>query len=740
MPSPVLPQCRCFEMDQYSSFHLTNLYYPFANLDDWEMANFLLQSKLSMAKIDEYLSLKMVHPSQQFCPCHALIVFCYLTASQPRNCETELNYLQLGHAGITGLSIHPTPRRFQPFYHMIYTLFRVFTPAERVVREFSEWMSRDIAWQMQSNLPAGAMLCSIVLSSDKTHITNMCGGKVVHPLLISLANIKMAMQNKASSHAFLLTALIPVIEFIHPMPRMHSVLEAHLFHQCLDIILQPLKIAVQVGRMMSDPVGGLHHCFTPLAAYIVNTPEACMLVCVHGKTSPVTMASHKHFEPLHHWYQKFWDHNVQWCKNALGAQELNFCYSVLHPIVSMRHFNHGIMTLKQVTGQAQRDMQHYMIAVIGGAASQDVVIAVHAPMDSQYLAQAPRITSIMQENISTALLEFHNHKDAITSEGFVAPSISELGVPVQWSADTTEHAHIEVVKEPASTTNNQNYDAQICHYLDRVERCQLFETAIRLCTLNGTNDACDHNVLDSPVEDSGSRADETTMEDDEEDAAAVLNDIWSPRRPVPNFFTIAEQLQTALPSSVPHPTRTFTSGATALHVNYMPAIKSISIDKWCSPPDAHLPFRDLQIWYKVHLQQKSYHDSGSLGPMFTINAHPPDHTWEYGRHDAAILQVDTHHEWPSSGLVGHAVVDVHLIMCPISLKGISLVWSDCFLVYVQWFDIVPQWQASMDRTTGLHVLNQAMCASGEFLGDIFPLDQIKSYAHLVPCFGETADI
>ncbi|KAI5987659.1 hypothetical protein EDD15DRAFT_2372019 [Pisolithus albus] len=51
---------RRFEMDRYSSFRLTNLYYPFANLDDWEMANFLLQSKLSMAKIDEYLSLKMV--------------------------------------------------------------------------------------------------------------------------------------------------------------------------------------------------------------------------------------------------------------------------------------------------------------------------------------------------------------------------------------------------------------------------------------------------------------------------------------------------------------------------------------------------------------------------------------------------------------------------------------------------------------------------------------------------------
>ncbi|KIK21714.1 hypothetical protein PISMIDRAFT_12107 [Pisolithus microcarpus 441] len=31
-----------FEMDPFSSFHCTNLYYPFAGLNDWEMANFLL--------------------------------------------------------------------------------------------------------------------------------------------------------------------------------------------------------------------------------------------------------------------------------------------------------------------------------------------------------------------------------------------------------------------------------------------------------------------------------------------------------------------------------------------------------------------------------------------------------------------------------------------------------------------------------------------------------------------------
>jgi hypothetical protein len=108
----------------------------------------------------------------------------------------------------------------------------------------------------------------------------MTGGRVAHPLLISLANIKMATRNKASSHAFLLTALLPIAEFLHPVKRMQGVLEARLVHQCLDIVLEPLKQAAHIVRMMSDPLGNLRYCFTPLASYIVDTPEACMLACV----------------------------------------------------------------------------------------------------------------------------------------------------------------------------------------------------------------------------------------------------------------------------------------------------------------------------------------------------------------------------------------------------------------------------------------------------------------------------
>ena len=147
----------------------------------------------------------------------------------------------------------------------------------------------------QTKLGSGATLLGVILSSDKTNISSMTGGRSAYPLLISLANISMEFRNKASSNSYLLLALLPIPKFIHSKKRICSMLEARLYHQCLDIILRPLKSAAQFGVMLSDPLGNLRWCFTPLASFIVDTPESQLIATVGGKTSSVTMANYKQF-------------------------------------------------------------------------------------------------------------------------------------------------------------------------------------------------------------------------------------------------------------------------------------------------------------------------------------------------------------------------------------------------------------------------------------------------------------
>lgn len=129
----------------------------------------------------------------------------------------------------------------------------------------------------------------------------MTGDRMAHPLLISLANLRMDFRMKASNRAFVLLALLPVPKFIHKNARARGVLEGRLTHECLDFVLAPLKTAARIGIMMADPWGGRRYCFMPLAGYIMDYQEAIVIAGVCGHTSPVTMAMFKQFgDPFRH--------------------------------------------------------------------------------------------------------------------------------------------------------------------------------------------------------------------------------------------------------------------------------------------------------------------------------------------------------------------------------------------------------------------------------------------------------
>ncbi|KAI6113794.1 hypothetical protein EV401DRAFT_1866549, partial [Pisolithus croceorrhizus] len=266
----------------YASWCQQNLYYPFASLGDWEITNFLLTSRLSMRAIDKFLSLHLTNS----------LPLSFSTAKELRSHAEMLPSRPHWNAQVVPTT-HPMKSPVTLYYcdsldcveslfnhplfmqMMDYSPFCLFTTTKCIVRVFTEWMSSDSPWDLQLKFPKGSTLCSVILSSDKTHITNMCGGKVAHPLLISLTNIHMDIRNKGSSHAFLLLALMPIPAFTHPATQICSVLEACLFHHCLDIVLEPLKQATCFGRMMSDPIGNLCKLLHPLVSYIVDTPEAC---------------------------------------------------------------------------------------------------------------------------------------------------------------------------------------------------------------------------------------------------------------------------------------------------------------------------------------------------------------------------------------------------------------------------------------------------------------------------------
>ena len=127
----------------------------------------------------------------------------------------------------------------------------------------------------------------------------MTGNHVSHPLVITLANLDVDVRMKSSFNSLTLLVLLPVPKFTGVKKALHRVLENRVTHACLDLICGPLKQVSHSGTWMSDFIGDLRWCYTPLVGYIADTPEAGALTGVAGKTSHITTATGSQFGDDH---------------------------------------------------------------------------------------------------------------------------------------------------------------------------------------------------------------------------------------------------------------------------------------------------------------------------------------------------------------------------------------------------------------------------------------------------------
>ncbi|KAG1887977.1 uncharacterized protein F5891DRAFT_987934 [Suillus fuscotomentosus] len=452
-----------FDADEYAECRVDNLYYPFTSKEEWEVADYLLHSSLSMAAIDEFLKLSMIQRL-------------HLSFKNTKELRSRAEMLPSGPSWKcqTISSIHPTKYPIRLFWRdpveCLESLFsnplfhdkldfiprRVYKTAEQLLHVYSEWLTGDSAWEMQTRLPRGATVLSTVLSSDKTNITTMTGARVAHPLLLGLSNICI------KTSPFTMASYLQFGDnFWHPARTCSITLG-----QLAGIMVNPDDLEAYFEACADSRLNGVHAPFWmdwPLAdPSIFLTPES-----------------------LHHWHKEFYDHDLQWCIVVIGAQELDFRFSILQP----------------TTGRGHRDIQCYIIGLISGAAPRHFVIAICVLMDLRYLAQCPAPDDNILACINQSLSTFHKHKDVILTLGArmgtkkpienwhipklellqsITSSTHKVGALIQWSADATEHAHISEIKEPARQTNNNDYDPQICRHLDQEEKLRHFAIATLL--------------------------------------------------------------------------------------------------------------------------------------------------------------------------------------------------------------------------------------------------------------------
>ena len=252
---------------------------------------------------------------------------------------------------------------------------------------------------------------------------------------------------------------------------------------------------------------------------------------------------------------------------------------------------------------------------------------------------------------------------------------------MQWSADTTERAHITEVKVPSRSGNNQSYNPQICRWLDRSEKHRNFSLAISITQSQRGRD-CDSLGLpdEDPINNGGqdghndSDDDGGTDNDSDDKDGTRRNSPYGLATRDQDLFARSVRLLNNIAPSTPVPLRVFHSETTAFQLNHLPSLKNATIDdvaatfkipdlrpalidyirrarnlhsavfrlgqRRTSPSGTDLPFTHLNVWYSVRMQMQTTDAPGLTDPQ-RVCASPPSKEWPLGRYDAALVSNGT---------------------------------------------------------------------------------------------------
>ncbi|RDB19233.1 hypothetical protein Hypma_013496 [Hypsizygus marmoreus] len=187
------------DLDRYALERQTNPYYPFASKMDWDVAHFIHDTSLTQQQIDRFLRLDYVRS-------HPLL---FRSARDLRSCVESLPQVPRWKHDTFELPGYRMKVPMTLYYcdgvevaqHLFanpiskhclelcpYRLHER-TPTGLGGRVFGEFISANFAWEYQSQLRPGACFLGIILASDKTPLTIGTGGKEMHPVLLSIANI-----------------------------------------------------------------------------------------------------------------------------------------------------------------------------------------------------------------------------------------------------------------------------------------------------------------------------------------------------------------------------------------------------------------------------------------------------------------------------------------------------------------------------------------------------------------------
>ncbi|KAG1858447.1 hypothetical protein DFJ58DRAFT_715865 [Suillus subalutaceus] len=733
------------EDDQYAYRRKINPYYPFPDEGEWELGRFLAEN-LTQTQITKFLKLRWFDTPDRAKPSFTtkdnLLDW---MDSLPSFTPWKVSKLEFkGYK-----TVRPVELVWRDALEVVKQLFSDPTFANNMTfhphvanvnnqREYGDYMSADMAWKIQDHLPLGATQVPIILGSNKTPVTRLAGGIEMHPVFVTIGNIDSEVRSKATLRAWRCVAYISVVKFrVHP--DYQSILQARLWHKCMDLVCANLKAAAKDGCFMPDPSRNIRHVFTPLVGHVDpwdldKFQKAAKAINLSGVHMP------------------YWRDWMFACpsvflagEEAMGDYELDTRFMVQHKRVGTHHFTKGITH--------HRDIQRTIVASIAGAVPPRFIRAIRAlnPVHS------PQSLELMVQ----ALSDFHSFKDAIiqaearrgkngSKEDFFVPklellqsfdgTIKKLGTLMQFSTDMTEQLLITHCKDLFPWTSRQIKD--FTEQCMRILNCQESMEMFGLYTLLTSRGASLANAIHDEDEDV------TTTNPALSCVSRVLPDevksIHGPR-PVRNHFLKGILSGDAL---------------TTFQLNVAPDYKSLSPSDICTKYalfDFDLALTNFiccsslsggehshwdprygrfQAWHKFRLQLHSAFQPRVIMPSRVVQAYPPSDDFPLGNYNTVLI--DT---MGVNGKMTSYIGQVRLIFQPIVRQGSNLELPSYLsdpLLYVQFFRFTsgPDDHPELAMWSVERAYTQDENGNCHREGAVVRVTDVTHVVELIPVYGE----
>ncbi|KAG8702744.1 hypothetical protein FRC08_003275 [Ceratobasidium sp. 394] len=357
---------------------------------------------------------------------------------------------------------------------------KLFTSADKRERMYSEMWSADWWWREQEKLrdegKGAATIAPLILASDQTTLSVLCGGQTAYPVYLTVGNISKDDRRKPSKHAMVLLGYLPIeafedVENDEERRRM----KADLVHRSMETMLEPLKVASQEGVEMWCPDGRLRRVYPRVAAYMADWPEQNLMSCTSVGSCPIcttkqagrgnltdsaplrdreeTLGAIRNYflhrsvaelkdlglkpvwpwwgdipgvnlatcfapDPLHQLYQGiFKSHLLRWVKELIGEETLNQRFASMPQAEGMKHFAKGITCVKQWTGRESKQMIQQFLPMVLGDLTPEVSQLVRSIIDFIFRAHSSSLTDTEIDNIQHDLDMFHQLKDILVVRG-----------------------------------------------------------------------------------------------------------------------------------------------------------------------------------------------------------------------------------------------------------------------------------------------------------------------------------